>query len=618
MTTDGSASGGLPLNLTLESGNHDQPRPRVLVRMGLMRPLAEGERDELIEEDAVEEKFAQWASQDPAWARDLNRLRAAYRQLKGRHADELASKSRAPFSCNSLLCHWTFKPPAALLTGDYCTGKTQTEIRSGDNFSNWSCRVASAILQDSFDGLHLVSLTERPEPKDVDSLFSFSHQLAATLLGCIRTIHLVPTQILLVMIKYSWGISMLPSSLDNWHDYDANKFTEPRPLLPPSLRLPVNTNPREATTRLQTSRFWGEGSNRPGNLDPDRAQNEIFLVWQSEATQYTGDFYEYIWEYHKSAPHNEYAKIMLQPSESEGEADKLLIAFHSCRAHMAFVDKRNNHSSANLSSSGIPATQSWSRKSEIIFTLQCIFEIMIEDTSKFVGECDQEIQNMTAASRREPTISKMRFMMHQEDCLKSARNGLKHAMSVLATLRKLRLWMGTHDARWDGGISFQDRAEKIRKDMKFLDTQLTQLESDMDESKERLRQYFQLSQDMTMFRLTILAAIFLPLSFGTSFFGMNMNSITAEGPLGFSAWMNETLGALPTDSRNATQAILSTIGTSGTLSYGWKTFGITAGCLLLSLPLSLMIGTLLRAIILWSIRSAKYWRYVTVVGAYES
>lgn len=161
MTTDGSASGGLPRNLTLESGNHDQPRPRGLERrMTLMRRLFVGERDEFIRKDAVEKKFAQWASQDPAWARDLERLRAAYRELKGRRADGLASKSRAPFSCNSLLCHWTFKPPDALLTGNYCTEKAQTQIRDGDSFSDWSCRVASAILQDSFDGLHLVYVTQ--------------------------------------------------------------------------------------------------------------------------------------------------------------------------------------------------------------------------------------------------------------------------------------------------------------------------------------------------------------------------------------------------------------------------------------------------------------------------
>lgn len=206
--------------------------------------------------------------------------------------------------------------------------------------------------------------------------------------------------------------------------------------------------------------------------------------------------------------------------------------------------------------------------------------------------------------------------MHQEDCLKSARNGVKHGATVLVTLRS---WMETHNAEqpslWDGGIPFQDRVEKIQKDMDFLDSQLTQLGSDIQESKELLRQYFQLSQDMTMFRLTILAAIFLPLSFATSLFGMNMNSLTVEGPLGFSTWMNETLEALPTDSRKATEAILSIIGTSGTLSYNWKTFGITAGCLLLSLPLSLMIGTILRAIVIWATQSAKYWRYVAVVGA---
>lgn len=207
-------------------------------------------------------------------------------------------------------------------------------------------------------------------------------------------------------------------------------------------------------------------------------------------------------------------------------------------------------------------------------------------------------------------------MMHQEDCLKSARSGVEHGTKVLMTLKS---WMGTHNAEqpslWDGGIPFQDRVDKIQKDMKFLDKQLTQLGSNIQESQELLRRYFQLSQDMTMFRLTILAAIFLPLSFATSFFGMNMDSITVEGPLGFSTWMNETLEALPTDSRNATEAILSIIGTSGTLSYNWKTFGITAGCLLLSLPLSLIIGAILRAIVIWSIKSAKYWRYVAVLGA---
>lgn len=208
------------------------------------------------------------------------------------------------------------------------------------------------------------------------------------------------------MIKYSWKISMIPSDADKQHDYDENKFAEPRPLPPPSLRQAVNTNPCEATTdtvdesevtrSLPMMRFWGGDSTRPGNMDPDRGKNEIFLAWQSEATRYTEDFYEYIWEYHKTAPRNEYAKIVLHPSASEDDADKLLIAFRSCRTHMAFADKRNSQSSANSSSSGIPAIQSWSRKSEIFFTLQCIFEVMIEDTANFVKEFHEEIHKMVS------------------------------------------------------------------------------------------------------------------------------------------------------------------------------------------------------------------------------
>lgn len=161
MTTDESASGGLPRNLTLESGNHRQPRPGDrLRRMAWMQLLTESEKDKLIIEDAVEKRFAQWASQDRAWATDLKRLRAEYRKLKERPADEPASASKAPFSCNNLLCHWTFQPPDDLVAGNYWTGKVQTDIRNGDNFSDWSCRVATAILQESFHGLHLVYVTQ--------------------------------------------------------------------------------------------------------------------------------------------------------------------------------------------------------------------------------------------------------------------------------------------------------------------------------------------------------------------------------------------------------------------------------------------------------------------------
>ena len=168
---------------------------------------------------------------------------------------------------------------------------------------------------------------------------------------------------------------------------------------------------------------------------------------------------------------------------------------------------------------------------------------------------------------------------------------------------------------WNGGTSFEDRIRKLQEDMSFLDVQLAKLGNDTQDAKELLRQHFQLSQDMTLFRLSFLAAIFLPLSFATSFFGMNINSATSEGPSGFSNYLTETIETVPTEMRNSTRALVSIIGTSGSLGYDWKTFGITAGCLLLTLPLTLLIGALLRMVVVSVAKSTRYWRLGVFVAA---
>ena len=139
------------------------------------------------------------------------------------------------------------------------------------------------------------------------------------------------------------------------------------------------------------------------------------------------------------------------------------------------------------------------------------------------------------------------------------------------------------------------------------------MKNDIADLKHTLYEHQALTHDRRNLPLTVLAAVFLPLSFASTFFGMNMNTMTSSGPTGFSNWTTAWILESPADMQNSTRALASTIGSSGTLTYNWKTYIITAGCLLLTLPLSLTIGSILRTAYRVTAYYATYWRAFAVI-----
>lgn len=131
--------------------------------------------------------------------------------------------------------------------------------------------------------------------------------------------------------------------------------------------------------------------------------------------------------------------------------------------------------------------------------------------------------------------------------------------------------------------------------------------------KHTLYEHQALTHDRRNFILTLLAAVFLPLSFASTFFGMNMNTMTSSGPTGFSNWTTAWILDSPEDMQNSTRALASTIGSSGTLTYNWRTYIITAACLVITLPLSLTIGSILRTAYRGTAYYATYWRAFAVI-----
>lgn len=203
--------------------------------------------------------------------------------------------------------------------------------------------------------------------------------------------------------------------------------------------------------------------------------------------------------------------------------------------------------------------------------------------------------------------------MHLEDCRESAHKGVEHGLRVLDSVTEWIYNQQLSQQLWDAGLSFESRLATLESDLHFFRDQFPKVGKEIKELQQTLHEHLNMTHNRRNFILTIIAAVYLPLSFAAAFFGMNINNTTSAGPQGFSNWTASWIDSSPADIQNSTKALVSTVGSSGPLSYSWKTFIITTVCLLVSIPLSLTIGGILRLAYRGTTYYATYWRIFAVI-----
>ncbi|KAI0201981.1 hypothetical protein F4808DRAFT_91071 [Astrocystis sublimbata] len=569
-------------------------------------------------EDRVEEILSHKSESKSGNARirrRLKSLRQEYSHFKGHGA--VASYRRnaftsflsgqpslTRFSCDNLLSYWTFRYPGD--GGDLA----RLRVHENEKTSDWMHRILVQLEENTPDTLQLVAFAEQPGRQDLEGVFSSLRYTVATMSGRLGTLHLFPTWIMEVLLAHTWGIELMPWSR-SYGPQNVYEFARPKPLALPSLRASSRCN---SVTSFESAekRYWGQDRHRPGNLDPTRGKNEMLLFWQSDLVPFTSDFAVYIWEYQKEIPAAEYAKVILCPPGFETESTRLVITFQTCRAHTLFSEKRDSRfrtprTTASLANDNGPR---WSPLSDVVVSIYCVFEVMIADTSKFMSDCHEQASRMHLIGRKNPSTSKVRFLMHLEDRRKAAKAGVTHALDVLSVFVA---W--AQQETNDSG----EQLSALKEDLEFLDQELGKLQTDIEKDQDVLRQHFQLEQDLRLFRLTLLAAIFLPLSFTTSLFGMNIaavddSTVDESGTYFFSKWTNTTIASLVPDAQGPTKALVSMIQQSSNTSYPWQTVLITAIALLSTLPLTLFFGAIIRSLTVSASKYVVYWRAVAVIA----
>lgn len=215
--------------------------------------------------------------------------------------------------------------------------------------------------------------------------------------------------------------------------------------------------------------------------------------------------------------------------------------------------------------------------------------------------------------RQNPSTYKLRYLLHLGDCCSETLHGVKHDISVLQQVSAWTSDTQSHEHLWNGGRPFEERLTELRLDLEYIQKELTNLETRVSSLKGVVNEHLAMMHDRRNLILTLLATVFLPLSFTSTFFGMNMDTMTSASPKGFSNWTHSWIENSPLNVQNQTRALASTIGSSGTLTYSWTVYMITAACLVLTLPLSLTVSGMIRTLIKSTADYSKHWRILALI-----
>lgn len=169
---------------------------------------------------------------------------------------------------------------------------------------------------------------------------------------------------------------------------------------------------------------------------------------------------------------------------------------------------------------------------------------------------------------------------------------------------------------WEEGVPFLERLESVKVDLLYLKSELLGISEKIDGLQRMIYEQLRLSQDERNFILTILAVLFVPLSFLSGFFGMNIRIPKPSDFSGLSKFMNDSLTNLTLPEHNRSAALIAGIDSSGVQTWDMKSYWIAAVPLVLTVPLFLIAGGAVRWAIQSATKYAAYWRISTfIVGS---
>ncbi|KAJ5785027.1 uncharacterized protein N7503_010239 [Penicillium pulvis] len=309
------------------------------------------------------------------------------------------------------------------------------------------------------------------------------------------------------------------------------------------------------------------------------------------------------------APHyaTDLSVYVFQPYGKHPQVDSLDVILTSNQYEQirrSFVVVNSHHTLTKLRSGKFPTQALEHNVFTLSYTLRLFKAVCSEVAAElvaFTAQACEEINYMVYEGRLRPTGSKMQYLRHLEDCHLVAKDCCRaNRLNLQRLLDQVNSIQGP---RADEEAKQISDLELAMKDLEYLHDEVESSLQRIPEVRRDLRENLDLLQIRRTSILGILAALYLPLSFVTSFLGMNLNQYTTPQPF----WRNATvINETNSNSFTISQSIKDS-GANQTWSLG-NFFEIAMPLMVGTILVPLVIGSIIRAFLQGLARGRTWWR----------
>ncbi|KAJ5375141.1 hypothetical protein N7517_007147, partial [Penicillium concentricum] len=235
-----------------------------------------------------------------------------------------------------------------------------------------------------------------------------------------------------------------------------------------------------------------------------------------------------------------------------------------------------------------------------------------DELVNFLTKACDDINYMAYEGRLRPSGSKMQYLRHLEDCHRAAKDCCqKNRCTLQVLLNEVNFIVGP---RTDDEVSLINELKMATNDLDYLHDEVeSSLQRILGVCRD-IREQLDFLQIRRTSILGILAGLYLPLAFVSSFLGMNINQYTQLQP----SWHNAT-HIDPTNPENRTISHSEIVDSGANQSWSLENF--------FEIAVPLMVGTILVPLVIGSIirmflqalgRGRTWWRLLfpfLVVGS---
>ncbi|KZF20262.1 hypothetical protein L228DRAFT_262935, partial [Xylona heveae TC161] len=357
-----------------------------------------------------------------------------------------------------------------------------------ESFSQNLCRLRSLLQTQKCNcSLQLCILATKSDC--VEEMFSFMQKAKASTKAQIGRLFGAPRRALIHTVSLEW-------------DLEEDAFRR---------LLEVNTS-ESVSVRLPSA------GPPPPPFDLSHLDGTSFtLRWQAKCPKYTMDFDVYVWQPFRKPPRDRYVQVHVLPTHSYNARRMILLVEDSHQL------RRLRESRLQIRSDKVQ--NQFLVEDEILTTTFVVFDHMLSDTTRFLEGAIEQCNQLLYDGRARPSGSKVQFLAHLNDCLNKAVEDLGHSLICLSQVQRFLEECGQSLPDWDARDSYMKHTCNLKVDLEFLQDEFRGLGkrvNGFDGLRTMINEHINLLQNRRTMIITVLLALYVPLSFMTSFLGMNV------------------------------------------------------------------------------------------------